>query len=298
MKRKAIIGISLFLILSVFYLNWKYEVFAFHPIRSTEQPELTVMTWNVHCSDGTDVNRQKEIADLILKEDADFVLLNEYNQDSCRVTDSLLRIKYPFTEEYQSHLISGDIFYSKRKMSDSGHPYIYRLKRFEPEGYGALPDSLRGRVLRTIKATIAIGNDSVQLFGVHLASNSPTDSVINNRKGLCYYYECYKEAQRDRNFQAQWTKEYILESIHPVIVMGDMNDFNCSAPLDTLMSCGLKDSWWEGGFGYGCTFHTGWMRLRIDHILYSKELKLERVKVIDTDLSDHNPVVAGFSISK
>lgn len=80
--------------------------------------------------------------------------------------------------------------------------------------------------------------------------------------------------------------------------MGDMNDFNCSAPLDTLMSCGLKDSWWEGGNGYGSTFHSGWMRLRIDYILHSKELKLENVKVIDTDLSDHNPLVAGFSISK
>ena len=111
-------------------------------------------------------------------------------------------------------------------------------------------------------------------------------------------YKKYKYAQENRSFQAHWTKKAILESKHPVIVMGDMNDFNCSAPIDTFSSCGLIDSWWEGGFGYGSTFHSGWMRLRIDHILHSKELKLESIKVIDTNLSDHNPVVAGFSVSK
>lgn len=269
-----------------------------HSFRIAGRPELTVMTWNVHCSNGADEKRQKAIADLILKEDADFVLLNEFNQDSCEVMDSLLRTKYPFTEEYQSHNICGDIFYSKLAMSNAGHPYIYSLKRFMPRGYEGIPESLKGKALRTIKATIEMGGDSVQLFGVHLASNQPTDSLKIMKKGLCDYYECYKVAQRDRIFQTQWTKEFILESKHPVIVMGDMNDFNCSAPLDTLTSCGLIDSWCEGGNGYGGTYHNGWLRLRIDHILHSKDLKLESIKVIQTDLSDHNPMVAGFSIVK
>ena len=65
-----------------------------------------------------------------------------------------------------------------------------------------------------------------------------------------------------------------------------------------LRSCGLKDSWWEGGNGYGATFHDGMMRLRIDHVLHSDKLKLQNIKVIDTNLSDHNPVVAGFCVNK
>ena len=80
--------------------------------------------------------------------------------------------------------------------------------------------------------------------------------------------------------------------------MGDMNDFNVSAPMDSLRDVGLKNAWWEAGLGYGTTYHDGWLRLRIDHILYSKELKLESIKVIETDLSDHNPIVAGFSMVK
>lgn len=254
---------------------------AFHPFRSEGQPQLIVMTWNVRCPNGTDRERQVAIAELVLKVDADFVLLNEYNQDSCAVADSLIKTRYPFTEEYQSHKRSGDIFYSKRIMSNAGHVYIPK----------------HGKVIQTIKATIANGNDSVQLFGVHLASIHYDINAAGNKKNKTTSYERYKDTQNTRCFQAHWTKYALLQSKHPVIVMGDMNDFNCSAPLDTLASCGLKDAWWEGGNGYGATFHDGWMRLRIDHILHSKELKLESVKVIETDLSDHNPIVAGFSLN-
>ena len=106
----------------------------------------------------------------------------------------------------------------------------------------------------------------------------------------------YKRAQITRSLQAHWIKDVILKTPYPIIVMGDMNGFNCSAPLDTFSSCGLNDAWWKGGNGYGHTYHDGWIRLRIDHFYHSKELKLESIKVIDTNLSDHNPLVAGFSL--
>lgn len=259
---------------------------AFHPFKYGGISELRLMTWNVHCPECAKSITQKKIAELILKEDADFVQLNEYNQDSCSVLDSLLKTRYPYTEEYQSHKKCGDIYYSKRRMTNSGHLYI----------------PIYGKAIQTIKATIEIGGDSVEIFGVHMVSNRyDVDTVelkvdLKNDKPLSY--QRYKDAETLRSFQAHWTKVAVLESKHPVIVMGDMNDFNCSLPLDTLTSCGLKDAWWEGGNGYGATYHNGWLRLRIDHILHSKELKLESIKVIETDLSDHNPVVAGFSINK
>ena len=52
-----------------------------------------------------------------------------------------------------------------------------------------------------------------------------------------------------------------------------------------------------GSCGYGTTFHDGWLRLRLDHILYPKDkLELKSVKIIDSDLSDHNALIAGFDI--
>ena len=273
-----IVCLLLSLLIVIGYCNWKYELIAVHPFYIDNQHDLKVMTWNVHCPEGADGNRQRAIAELILNEDADFVHLNEYNQDSCFVMDSLIKMRYSFTEEYQSRKRCGDIFYSKRAMFNSGHVYI----------------PIHGKSIQTIKATIALGDDSAQIFGVHMASNRYSGGVLMTSDTTSY--EKYKDAQEQRCFQAHWTKKTVLESKHPVIVMGDMNDFNCSAPLDTLVSCGLRDSWWEGGNGYGHTYHSGWMQLRIDHILHSKELKLKSIKVIDTKLSDHNPVVAGFSL--
>ena len=257
-------------------------MFAIHPFWSDGQHDLKVMTWNVHCSKGADSVRQRKIAEQILKIDADFVLLNEYNQDSCSVTDSLLRKSYPFTEETLSHKNCGDIFYSKRRM-------LYTGRLYKP---------VRGKRIQPIKATIAVGDDSVLIVGVHLTSNHlDNNAFLREYKNDCSFFTRYKDAQEWRCFQAQRSKEAVLGFKHPIIIMGDMNDFNCSAPLDTFAACGLRDSWWEGGNGYGCTFHEGWLRLRIDHILHSLKIELQRIKVIETDLSDHNPVVAGFSVN-
>ena len=295
-----IFSLCLFFLIVAFYFNWKYEVIAVHPFQGEGQHELKVMTWNIHCPKDTDSIRQRKIADLILKEDADFVLLNEYNQASCSLTDSLLRKRYPYQEEALSHKKCGNIYYSKLELMHSGRFLIRHLRRFQPALGGVVyPDSLKRKSPSAIVSTVCIGRDSVLIFGVHFPSNHYDGSTIEKElENDTSSYDRYKEAQEKRCFQAHWIKEAVLESKHPVIVMGDMNDFNCSAPLDTLTSCGLKDSWWEGGNGYGCTYHNGWLRLRIDHILHSKELRLESVKVIETDLSDHNPVVAGFSIVK
>lgn len=266
------------------YCNWKFEIFAINPFYGSEQSELKVMTWNVHCSKGADKNRQEKIAELVLKEDADFVLINEFNQDSCKVADSLLRVRYHFIEESRSHKKCGDIFYSKYSIFNS-----VRIK---------FP--VKGIPFQVIKATIAVVRDSVQIFGVHLMSNQYDGSNLGKKNDLennCNLSLAkYEAGQEKRCLQAEWIGVEVLKSKHHVIVMGDMNDFNQSRPLNILTSYGLRDSWWEGGNGYGCTYHNGWLRLRIDHILHSDKLELQNIKVIDTHLSDHNPVVAGFSI--
>lgn len=284
MKKRLWIAIGFFLFLLLMILNYHFELVAFHPFCDSDEHELRVLTWNVHCSRGAEKERQRTIAELILKEDADFVLLNEYDQDSCLVIDSLLRVLYPYTEEYQSHQKCGDIFYSKRKMSDSGHMRT--------------PIGCPG--ITALKSTILIDRDTVNIVGVHLATNSGDGSTIVNSVDslgkLHSFFDRYKDRQQLRNFTIKWVKQWVLERGHPTIVMGDMNDFNCSAPLDSLTDIGLKDSWWEGGTGYGCTFHTGWMWLRLDHIFHSKDLELTKIKVIDTKLSDHNPIVAEFKM--
>lgn len=261
------------MILVCIIANYKLHVLALN-IPSIEKKDFRVLTWNVYCPKGADSIRQTKIAELILNEDADFVQLNEFYQDSCRVLDRILKKHYPYTEEYQSHKICGDIFYSKLPMYNSGHVFI----------------PVVGESIQTLKATIAVKEDSIQVFGCHMASNGKIEVTASS------FYERYKESQQSRCHQASWTKYHIEQSTHPVIVMGDMNDFSFSAPLDTLKGCGLKDAWWDSGIGYGTTYHDNWKRLRIDYILYGKGLKVLKTRVVETDLSDHNPVIADFKL--
>ena len=260
-------------------LNLQIELIALNFRKSYEESNFSVLTWNVHCEDGACAERQVEIANLIVNTGADFVLLNEYNQDNCGIIDSILRKTYLYTEEIHSHQNCGDIFYSKKRLHNSGNLYF-------PE---------KGRYVHTIEATVVVDEDSVHIYGVHLASNNKTDGAEST---FIQHYERYLNAQKERIFETGWIKTVISKSSTKSIVLGDFNDLSYSAPCDSLKDIGLLDAWWEGGFGYGTTFHDGFMRLRIDHIFYSPEMKLCSVEIIETDLSDHNPIVARFNIDR
>ena len=122
--------------------------------------------------------------------------------------------------------------------------------------------------------------------------------------GIPLYYRNYKVGKRIRDYQARNVRRFIDEARaegKTVVLAGDLNDWCGSTTLNTLMGEGenaLKDAWWEGGNGFGFTYQGWHLRLRLDHILYSDGLKLNDVKVIDSDFSDHRPLKATFTISE
>ena len=284
-KNKSIIGLCLVLLLVVCYLNWKFEVIAVHPFAGSDDYDIRVMTWNIHASKDIPLSKQRAIARLIKEHNVDFLLLNEFNKDQCELLYQELASVYRYSEEQYANKECGDIFFSKIALNKSGHIEIPVL----------------GKSVPSISATIQVAGREVFVTGVHLEPNSGDGSAIitgiDSLLKIKKFFGRYRDRQKERKYSMMWVKGWIQARHMPTIVMGDMNDFSCSQPMDSLKIVGMKDAWWEGGFGYGCTFHTGWMCLRIDHILYSNELKLQSIKVIDTNLSDHNPVVAGFCVN-
>ena len=118
-------------------------------------------------------------------------------------------------------------------------------------------------------------------------------------EGLPLYLRNYRIGKRIRDYEAENVRRLVDDvrmSGKPVIVAGDLNDWCGSDCLNTLMGDDLKDAWWEGGRGFGWTYFGWHLRLRLDHILFSDELELLDVKVIDTDLSDHKPLLARFRL--
>lgn len=62
-------------------------------------PTLRIMTWNVHISDPDFKNKQSAIAAEILAQDADIVLINEFDRKRSKLLDSLLREAYPYVAD-------------------------------------------------------------------------------------------------------------------------------------------------------------------------------------------------------
>ena len=279
--------IIVFVILVILlWLNAKYKIVAFHIGDVCEDRQFRVLTWNICGSNIENEGVQKDIARLVIAQNADFVQLNELTLGSCLVIDSLLSEHYPYREDVNANIKAGDVFYSKFPMVESSK---YKT-------------SIKYQAVQALQSKVVINEDTIFIIGCHLWGNNHqgqigvdnTDSILKVKT----FWGRYRNAQENRKKDISNIKKKILECSQPVIVMGDMNDFNASAPMDSLKDAGMKNAWWEGGFGYGATYHEGWLRLRIDHIFYNDKLSLKGVKVVDANLSDHNILIADFSIVK
>lgn len=260
--------------------NIKFCIFAFNIGNDSDDHQIRVLTWNICGANIGNKDEQEKATRLILAQDADLVQLNEFTLDSCLVIDSILSEHYPYKADVNAKILAGDIIYSKGQLFESG------------KTNAAIPNGIFSK--------ICVGDDTLYILGCHLPGNNYEGQIeIDNTDSLYRvktFWERYRSAQEKRKESACFLKNTILDNTMPIIVMGDMNDFNISAPMDSLRDAGLKNAWWEGGFGYGTTYHEGWLRLRIDHIYYNDKLELKGVKVVETDLSDHNPLIADFSI--
>lgn len=150
----------------------------------------------------------------------------------------------------------------------------------------------------------------ITLFSGHLSSASysnarrsmPADEYWI--EGIPLYHRNYMVGRRIRNFQANNIKRYVDDALQQgerVIVAGDLNDFTGSKCLRTIQGEGknkLEDAWQKGGNGFGFTYFGYGLKLRLDHILFSPNIELINVKVVNCNISDHKPLKATFRIKQ
>ena len=245
----------------VLLVNYMTETFSVNWRNNSDSSELKVLCYNVHSLDSSFGHNQLGIADRIIKENPDIVFLCEYYPSRSKKLDSIL------TKEYRRYYKTRTfgVFYSKYEMDSIAEVFPAWYKKSSSQ-------SVRVHVFR--------GKDTLTIIGCHLSSS----------------HHRILEGYKRRKKEADTLYEHIRNDRYPVIVMGDLNDVPGSYTLYKIKKAGLFNAWWEGGCGYGVTFHDGLLRLRLDHILYPKDkLKLQNIKVLDSNLSDHNALVANFS---
>jgi endonuclease/exonuclease/phosphatase family metal-dependent hydrolase len=134
-----------------------------------------------------------------------------------------------------------------------------------------LPD---GRILRVINA--------------HLQTTGISRSYYHGfRRNIKVIGDNFKLRAR----QANILNAFIDSSKTPVILCGDFNDTPSSYTYKKAKG-NLVDGFKEAGSGLGSTFKHKSSMLRIDYIMYSKQLKGVRYYSVYQKWSDHNPVIA------
>jgi endonuclease/exonuclease/phosphatase (EEP) superfamily protein YafD len=282
--------LTVILLFVVFLLNWSAECIPLRLWPFSEHDNgksFKVVSFNMDGTEGDIRTKAPGIVSLIERYSPDVLFLTEYCENDGIILDTLLRKTYPYSTRNKKSRFS--YFFSKYPLSEAKH----------------LVDSLTRTRVGIYTCKVYLNADTVVLYGCHLPSNNYTKELknlhpesIGNCNNLLEYMKDISFAYDLRTHHVEVMEKHVDGITDPIIVMGDMNDVGGSAAIRKIESSGLKDAWWQGGLGYGATIHSP-LPYRIDHIFYSDDLEMQRIKVVDSgSLSDHDVLYAEFIIKK
>lgn len=304
--------ILIVIFLALCYVNVRYEVFAlnFPKVQGKEKSEgcIRVMSWNVNASLGfedLDFVKYRLISE-IDKQDPDILCIQELSYSNFLKMQASLDSLFGYTDfmEIKKEPLRYWI-YSKKPIRN--FKYYGSKKDIDTDGY----DQRLKKEFTKLKRQLPIYSAEIEVepkkwitvFSVHLRSSAYStarrsmDKGASWEDGLPLYLQNYKIGAKIRNYEADNLRLYLdsLETKNtPIIAAGDFNDWSGSYCMNTIRDGKYKDTWWKGGFGFGITYNEWHLKLRLDHILFNHNFKLEKVFVERSGFSDHYPVIADF----
>jgi len=295
---------EIFISLIVILLGWNHLSsllplnFKETKIPETSSPErmFKVISYNVRGFDiykwTSDPQIKEEIIGFIKQQEPDFLCLQEY---------------YTSTRPGQTH----DVI-SKQFNSLPESAVYYATDQANRNGFGIATFSRYPIIKRSripfnstsnaaMYTDILFQSDTVRIFNIHLQSIRfrQEDYAFMDTVSLKYSNEQMrgirnigsqlKKAFSLRSEQAEMISNYIKDSPHPVVVMGDFNDTPQSYAYRKIKK-GLHDAFKVSGRGFGNTYAGELPSFRIDYIMFSNPLLSYQFKRIKTEYSDHFPI--------
>jgi endonuclease/exonuclease/phosphatase family metal-dependent hydrolase len=139
-----------------------------------------------------------------------------------------------------------------------------------------------------------VGVHEVQLVTAHLAR--PRNALMAVRHNFPAGLQDWQIHVAERLAQSDALQADLSPLARPLILMGDMNTSEQSPVFANLKRAGLRDAFSEVGKGWGYTHGHALSRgvdlYRIDHILVSKDVAVQKSEVGSIEESEHNPVIA------
>jgi len=285
-------GKSLYLRLSLFIvLSWlaclNYQVYGSNQISAsltgdcslyqTEKDTIRVLNYNIQHGRGMDnVLDLRRIAEVIMNSRADIVALQE--------VDMGVERSYRFnTMKILSGYTGLEPVFFKNIVHQGGEYGNGLLSRFpvrSSRNYHYVVDG-GGEQRGLLQAEIIVGNQKIVFMNTHL-DHRPD------------------ETQRLMSVEQIIQTQYAYRGL-PAIITGDFNDIPGSN-MHLKMKEYYEDVWEVYGDGDGFTFRSDNPDRRIDYIFYSnrlvkddtRKLRPVSIEVLDTQASDHLPILAVF----
>jgi len=287
-------------------------------VTDSDNVELKVMTWNVHLFDLGEWTKNKEsknkIVDLIRQQDPDILCLQEFyfdndnpNEPYTEMLRQLGYTYYEFSKEEDLLKRSINIGAKPEEIIQAGHAVFSKLPLKNKVRYSL--DS--ANYYNMLGVDVQLNEHTVaRLNVVHLHSVTFSDKEVKFAENRADKLSAKMEdktkgllkklmlASSKRAVQAQIIDSILDKSVYPNIVCGDFNDMPGSYVYQEVKG-GLKDAFVSKGLGLGRTYRKIFPTLRIDYILYNPDLLICKGYISpDVSLSDHNPVIATFSVKE
>ncbi len=271
---------------------------------SKAKDKFTVMSYNVRLLDlyhwNDDKNSRKKIISFFKEKNPSVLCIQEFysNNDSVGVNNIRaiqFSCHYEYMAECNMHVTKrgkwGNIIFS--------HLPIVHTKNYEIDVQG-------NNLLQ--KVDVVCQQDTFSVFNLHLKSNSFSkeeadlvnketlpdfsDSTIVQSKSI---FMKLQDNSVNRGLEADLVASILAQNNRPFIVCGDFNDIPSSYVYFKIKDK-LKDAFLEKGFGLGKTYRNTIPVIRIDYIFHDQRFGLQGFEKFDVPYSDHEPLMANFSI--
>ena len=266
-RRSRMTGFLLVMLLPAIFLIGKY--YQFKAPEPEREPTLKVVSYNVGLFMHGNMGDKRlvladSVASFLRSTNADVICLQEFHLPNTLNMEAWFRDRFPgYHAEY--YVLTGESGHAGN-VTLSRRPVLYKVLRFYNCHFESYNISLSGLVK-------SIGHHTDEMV---------EDTGRKMRRGI---------TQRPR--QVEEVMKDVDECPVRSVVLGDFNDNPLSYTLYRL-SRGRQDSFVQAGKGFGATFRPLWPLLRIDYILYPRDLHVVSYEVPKVKYSDHYPVIATY----
>lgn len=264
----------------VFYKDPKKGISVEGKMKPKDSDTIRIINYNIQAGIGNDGNYDiRRTAEVIRKSGADIVGLTEVDVhfDSRSNFDNQVKI---LAEELGMYSFYGP---------------IYDLEPYEK----GQPRRKYGMAILSKYPIIDAHNHEITRLSTQDENPEPRpmpgfpEAKINVDGKVFSFYVTHLDYRGNpmvREMQVDDTLNIFSEVVGPKILVGDLNALPDASEIGPLFEY-LNDSWELGGSGEGYTFPVSNPHKRIDYILVNQGINVVNSEVIETEASDHFPVI-------